>query len=418
LSDRHRFEAYLDKVFDFSRLVGALPEGRQFPQHPWRKIFDAIFLGAAMQWPSLLQIQDECRTWALAQRIGPISDDTFGYAMQRQSPEPIFALGCEIARRLKRNGVLRSDWSRGLVVAAVDGIEICSSYCRCCDDCLQREVQRKVDGQMRTDIQYYHRVVVVTVVSTPFPIPLGVRFQKQGEGEVACALALLQDLVSHLGQRFVDLLVGDALYLQAPFVQAVEELGLDWVFNLKENQPELLEEAKRWTAGPPAGIHVEVDQELRWWHLPEVDWPVADRLVRVVKTERIEQKREVTVSQEGPHRKKRKTPVTQESTNFYATNFELGSISPLFIHQLGRSRWRIDTQVFQTLTSDCHLKHPAVHQSTALVVLTMIRLLAYTLTLLFFNRQICSHARGNPGTFLEFAKRLAYWFVALSHNTG
>jgi hypothetical protein len=138
---------YLDKVFDFSSRVAALPEGRQFPQHPWKKIFDAIFLGAAMQWPSLLQIQDECRTGALAQRIGSISDDTFGYAMQRQSPEPIFNLGCDIARRLKRNGVLLSDWSRGLVIAAVDGIEICSSYCRCCDDCLQREVQR-TDGSI------------------------------------------------------------------------------------------------------------------------------------------------------------------------------------------------------------------------------------------------------------------------------
>ena len=28
---RHRFEAYLDKVFGFSDLVSALPEGRQFP---------------------------------------------------------------------------------------------------------------------------------------------------------------------------------------------------------------------------------------------------------------------------------------------------------------------------------------------------------------------------------------------------
>lgn len=83
-----------------------------------------------MQWPSLLQVQAECRTGALAPRIGPISDDTFGYAMQRQSPEPIFALGCEIAGRVKRNGVLRSDWSRGLVVAALDGIEICGSMCR------------------------------------------------------------------------------------------------------------------------------------------------------------------------------------------------------------------------------------------------------------------------------------------------
>src|SRR5260370_42460983 len=34
---RHRFEAYLDKVFGFSDLVSALPEGRQFAQHAWKK---------------------------------------------------------------------------------------------------------------------------------------------------------------------------------------------------------------------------------------------------------------------------------------------------------------------------------------------------------------------------------------------
>jgi hypothetical protein len=197
---RHRFEAYLDKVFDFSQLVGTLPEGRHSPRHPWRKIFHAVFLGAAMQIPSLLQVEAECRRGVLRKRIGSISDDTLGYALQRQSPKPVFALGCDIARRLKRNGVLRSDWSRGLVVAAVDGIEICSSFVRCCDACMQREVQHKVRGEMRTDIQYYHRIVAVVIVSTPFPIPLGVRFQKNGETEVACALALLQDLVGHLGR--------------------------------------------------------------------------------------------------------------------------------------------------------------------------------------------------------------------------
>jgi hypothetical protein len=415
---RHRFEAYLDKVFDFSDLVSALPEGRQFPQHPWKKVFDAVFLGAAMQIPSLLQIEAECHDGSLAHRIGPISDDTIGYALQRQSPEPVFALSCEIARRLKRNGVLRSDWSRGLVVAAVDGIEICSSFARCCDACMEREVQHKVNGEIRTDIQYYHRIVVVAVVSTPFPIPLGVRFQKNGEGEVSCALALLQDLVRQLGRRFLDVLVGDALYLQAPFVKEVERLGLVWAFTLKENQPELLREAERFTQGSPPGVHTEPGQEIRYWHLPEVDWPVADRLVRVVKTVRIENQRRVTVSEQDDHRTKSKAAVTQASTNFYATNFELGSVSPLFIHQFGRSRWRIDTEVFQTITTDCHLKHPAVHQTTALVVLTMIRFLAYTLSLVFYQRQVCSHVGGKCGTFHEFAKRVAYWFVSLSANTS
>ncbi len=415
---RHRFEAYLDKVFGFSDLVSALPEGRQFPQHSWKKVLDAVFLSAAMQIPSLLQIEAECHHGALAQRIGPVSDDTIGYSLERQSPEPVFALSCEIARRLKRNGVLRSDWSRGLVVGAVDGIEICSSFARCCDACMEREVQHKVNGEMKTEIQYYHRIVVVVLVSTSFPIPLGVRFQKNGEGEVACALALLQDLVGQLGRRFLDVLVGDALYLQAPFVQAVESLGLSWAFTLKENQPDLLREAERCTQQAPPGVQAEPGREIQYWHLPNLDWPVADRRVRVVKTVRLEHLQRVRISEKDGHRSKAKIPVAQPSTNFYATNFELGSISPLFIHQFSRSRWRIDTEVFHTLTVDCHLKHAAVHQTTALVVLTMIRFLAYTLSLVFYHRQVCSHARRKCDTFHELAKRFAYWFLALSPNTS
>lgn len=415
---RRRFETYLDKVFGFPALVGALPEGRQSPKHCWKKVFDAVFLGAAMQIPSLLQIEAECHHGALAKRIGPISGDTLGYALERQSPEAVFAPGCEIARRLKRNSVLRSNWSRGLVVAAVDGIEICSSFARCCDACMERQVQHKVKGELRTDTQYYHRIVVAALVSTAFPIPLGVRFQKNGEGEVSCALALLQDLVDRLGRRFLDVLVGDALYLQAPFVKQVERLGLDWAFTLKENQPELLREAERFTQTSPSGVHPEPGREIRYWHWPALDWPVADRLVRVVKTVRIENQRRVTVSKKDDRRSKSKTALTQESTNFYATSFDLGSISPLFIHQFSRSRWRIDTEVFQTITTGCHLKHPAVHQATALVVLTMIRFLAYTLSLVFYHRQVCSHARGRHETFHDFAKRIAYWFLAHSLNTS
>ena len=110
--------------------------------------------------------------------------------------------------------------------------------------------------------------------------------------------------------------------------------------------------------------------------------------------------------------------MTEVSTNFYATNFVLGLVSPLFIYRLGRSRWRIDTEVFQTITTNCHLKHPAVHQTTALVVLTMIRFLAYTLSLVYYLRQVCSHARGKYQTFLEFAKHIAYCFKALTANTS
>lgn len=212
--------------------------------------------------------------------------------------------------------------------------------------------------------------------------------------------------------------MGDALYLQAPFVKEVERPGLVWAFTLKENQPDLLRQAERFTQESPTGVHVETGREIRYWHWPEVDWPVAGRLVRVVKTVRIEHRRRVTVSEKDGHRIKSKTAAMQESTNLYATNFQLGSVSPLFIHPFSRSRWRIDTEVFQTITTDCHLKHPAVHQTTALVVLTMIRFLAYTLSLVFYCRQVRSHTRGTCETFHECAKRIAYWFVAPAANTS
>jgi hypothetical protein len=411
---RHPFETYLDKVFDFSAKVGALPDSRQSPRHSGKKVFDAVFLGAACQFPALHRIETECQRGALSKRIGSLSEDAIGYALERQDPRAIFALGCDLARQLKRNGIFRSDWSRGLVVAAVDGMEICSSFARSCDHCMERKVQHMLDGELREELQYYHRICAVTVVSSVFPIPLGIRFQKNGETEVSCSLSLLQDVLDRVGRRFLDLLVADALYLQAPFVRQVEALGLDWVINLKDNQPELLAEAQRVTAGAALHRHNDKQQELQLWHAPEVYWPVADRSVRVVKTVRTQRKNRIRVGlNDTGRRQPQKEMVLEESTNFYASNLELGAIPPVFVHQLGRSRWVIDTEVFQTITTDGHLKKPSVHQGRgqALIVLTMIRVLAFTLTLVFFHRQVRSHLRSCSFGFCDLAHRLAYQFL-------
>jgi hypothetical protein len=417
---RHQFEAHLAKVFDWDGLVAALPEGRKYPAHPWPKVFDAVFLGSACQFGPVHRIEAECKQGALRKRIGPLSEDTIGYALQRQTPGPIFDLGCTVAKRLKRNGVLRSDWSRGRIVAAVDGIEICSSYCRCCQACLERTVERKVDGEPQKCTQYYHRLSAVTLASTPFPVFLGIRFQKSGETEVACSLALLKELAERLGRRFMDVLVADAIYLQTPFIREVESLGLEWVINLKDNQPDLAAEAERFTNRPADYHQASPQEDLQLWHLPEVDWPVADRLVRVVKTVRLQNAKRVQIQKQADSdiKVKTKQPAPILSTNFYATNVDLGAIAPLFIHQLGRSRWTIDAQVFQTITTDCHLKQPSVHQSCALIVLTMIRVLAYNLTMVFYYRQVRSHCRTALPSFREMARQLAYRFLAVRFDSS
>jgi hypothetical protein len=283
---------------------------------------------------------------------------------------------------------------------------------------MERKVERKVDGEVRECLQYYHRISAVTLVSTPFPVFLGIRFQQAGETEVACSLDLLQQLVGQLGRRFIDVLVADAIYLQTPFVGAIESLDLEWVISLKDNQPALLAEAQCLTVAPAPCQWSAGNDHFSLWHLPEVDWPVADRMVRVVKTFRVQKIKRVKIEKVGEHRSKKKEEVCIQSTNFYATNVDLGSISPKFIQQLGRSRWSIDAAAFQTITTTCHLKQPSTHQDVALVVLTMIRVLAYTLTTVFYHRQVRSHCRKVPPSFCEAARSLALALLTAGADNG
>jgi len=172
------------------------------------------------------------------------------------------------------------------------------------------------------------------------------------------------------------------------------------------------------TAVPAARQWSDGNEDFSLWHLPQVDWPVADRMVRVVKTVRVQKIKRVKIERIGELRDKKQEQISLQTTNLYASNVDLGSICPEFIHQVGRSRWTIDATAFQTLTTDCHLKQPSVHQEVALVVLTMIRVLAYTLTTVFYHRQVRSHCRKTPPSFCEAARSLALALLAADPDTS
>jgi len=76
--------------------------------------------------------------------------------------------------------------------------------------------------------------------------------------------------------------------------------------------------------------------------------------------------------------------------------------------------------VFQAITTDGHRKKPSVHQqrAQALVVLTRICVLAYTLTLVFYHRQVRSHFRKTSFGFCELARKLAYQFLSNPPDTS
>jgi hypothetical protein len=85
----------------------------------------------------------------------------------------------------------------------------------------------------------------------------------------------------------------------------------------------------------------------------------------------------------------------------------------VFVDQPGRSRWVTDTEVTQTITTDGHLKNSSVHKRRrqALIVLTMIRVLAFPSTQVFSHRQVRGHFRNGSFGFCDLAPRLAQFLL-------
>jgi hypothetical protein len=158
----------------------------------------------------------------------------------------------QVNRTLKRNKALDTGRVQGRIVAALDGIEALSSYSRCCDSCLERRVSVRKAGVKTEQLQYYHRAVGCQIGSSPGKSFLTIEWLQPGEGEDTAALRLLEKLPDLYGSRFVDVLLLDALYAQAPVFKLAERRGWDLVVSLKQNQRDLYQSAIRLFARRPA----------------------------------------------------------------------------------------------------------------------------------------------------------------------
>jgi hypothetical protein len=249
------FARYLNKVFDFRTAIATLTDSRLDPEISPSAVFLAAFHGFAFRLPSFQQLEAELSQPALQQWIGAdraFRDDVLRYSLSGFHLEKLEQMLVQINRTLKRNKALDPGRVQGRIVAALDGIEVLSSYSRCCDACLERRVWVRKAGVKVEQVQYYHRAVGCQIVSSPTKPFLALEWLQPGEGEDTAALRLLRRLPELYGSRFFDILLLDALYAQAPVLQLAEGIGWDLIVSLKQNHRELYQSAIRLFAHRPA----------------------------------------------------------------------------------------------------------------------------------------------------------------------
>ena len=244
-----RLLRYSEKIFALGRQWARTRDARSEPRLAPSLFPSLWFVMFAARLPSFNALVQLRRSRSLNRWLGTRrlpSAKELAIVSESIDPAPLRDCLGDIMRRLRRNKVLRP--RHGLMLAAIDGHETHSSYKRCHEGSLEREIT--VDG--RKVVQYYNRFTVFQVIGEGFYFLLDLEPVLPGEDEVASAMRLLaRVLAAH--PRCFDVLTCDAIYLRPSMIGMLRDANKHFVAVLKENQPELLDEARRLLpAEPPA----------------------------------------------------------------------------------------------------------------------------------------------------------------------
>ncbi len=389
------FENYSGKVFKMRYFLSLLQDERKDPDIGIQNIFMAYYFGSALRLKATSEIEEETINGTLNERVGAMSDDAIGYGLNHLKVESLQQGWYMLAKRAKRNGMLRDSPFHDCIVGVFDAIETYSSYTRTCRRCLQRKVETKKGEK----IQYYHRAVVLSLVGYDFPIPIGIEMMKRGEDEVSCALRLLKRMVANLGARFLDIVICDAMYCTPRFFSGCKKLGIFPGAVLKKNQENLLDSARSQKKVTKPVIKDESDTEkLKLWDMGEVFWDTANRDVRVIWADREVWEKDETSKDGDFHWVKKK--------RLFAFSKGMDTLPSDVVYSIGVHRWDIDAKLFMDMVKHWHLKHKTLHFENAYENMLSIRLIAYFVFMFFFFKHINSRRKEKIKSYIQMARML------------
>ena len=332
-----------------------------------------------------------CRFWRTWLKAHLPSADTLGRVAAGLNTERLrFALH-HVYDRLKRNKALPLNLGRA--VAVIDGHESFCSYDRHCSRCLERIVHTASGDRL----QYYHRYVALMLLpgplggGHPLRLLLDLEMQLPGEDEVATARRLLERVLKSYPRAF-DLLLADALYAVAPFINFLVAHRKHALIVLKDDRRHLYQDvARRFETVPPqAGRRGH--RRCLWWDFKDLgSWPevgVPLRVVRSLETFRVRRQRDHQTE-------------TRTSDWIWVTTLDALDATTERVVAWGHQRWDVENHGYNDLVHGWHADHVYKHDPTALEVCLLLTLLAFNLFFAFFLRNLK----------LRFKRRrsVAYW---------
>jgi len=229
-------------------------------------------------------------------------------------------------------------------------------------------------------IEYYHRGVVCHLIGQDMAIPLDVEMQRPGEGEVPAAKRLLERVFDAY-RRYFDAVVGDGLYLEAPFINFCREHHKHVVVVVKGDHRLLLQDAQGLFSQRTPGQWSEGRRTVQYWD--EEGFTSCEGVLEPLR---------VLHTLETVRRRERIAQAWKESENtsswYWATSFKKSQLPTRDFYQAGHGRWDIENGCFNDTSAHWGLDHVFKHDPVAIVNFILTLFLAFILVQCFWQRNL------------------------------
>lgn len=379
----------MKKVFAIGEKIKQLTDTRKRKEILVTTTVIIVLVGSILQQPSFNSIfthqSFKKRSKKLFQKGTKIPElDAARAIVEHIDIDELMMIHDQMISKILSNKVLRNGTIDGLVVAAIDGVELFSSYNKCCDDCLERT--HKKSGEEKTE--YFHRSVVCMTVGSDPHIILGEEMlhprdgNQKDEGEPTGAKRLVENLYKK-HNHFADVIVGDALYLQAPFIELVTSKNIDVVIRAKDTNRIILQDALGLVKREPCvKTFRENNVTVKVWDIKGFQMERVNKPLRFLQFEETRTIKKTAYKKINGVRKKIVNKTKETITVWVFTTLD---VPPETVWRIIHKRWDIENNGFHQLKTYYHAKHCFDHNATENIFL--LNIIAFNIRELYLYRR-------------------------------
>jgi len=310
----------------------------------------------------------------------------------------------------------------GCIVALIDGIDWGKvhegdGHCEYC-------LERIVDGK----ITYFHRLVVLSVVSKYGAMPIYFRFCRmkeitvdpkkvseakfKEEGELSCAKEMMIEIAGKFGGRLpFDVVASDALMANAPFMELIEALGSAGIFIFKQENRKLFKQAKSDFCGNSFGFNIMKEH---WGQDPSNKGRTFDSQWSTY----------IDLNRKGENKNVKIFETTRKETDgSTSTTLSIASdrafITPSLVEIARYQKWRsLENGVFNELTNNWNtFKHIFFHKKYAFISMITLIFIIFIVSNFYRYGNLTRGNRRFQGTLRDFFETMQSTFNSLRSKT-